>query len=155
MRRVAVICATLGCAGCVPPAPSAPAPTELVVAVAATEVIQRANRAAALLGYSPVVADASGGVLVTARSYQRDTYTERLVCRFARGSIAETHLVARHRVTVSVTARGDSAAVVVRGEVEASYPSLSGVLAMPASTTDCQSTGSLEAALAEAVRGSR
>lgn len=152
MRHRSIAAVALMAAACVPPKPAPPAPVALTVALTPAAAVSRATRAATLLGYTPIVADGTGGTLVTVRRYEREGHAVALVCAFGRGSVAERHLVAQHRVTVSAVPRGDSTALVVRGEVEASYPTLTGVMARAPNAVDCQSRGGVESAIADSVR---
>lgn len=145
-------CALLLAAACVPPKPDAPAPTQLRVRATPARVIQTGASELALAGFEVAVADATGGILTAKRVRGPGGNSDYLTCGYAHNSIKDRSN--NTSLTVSINARqgGDSSDVVVTTNVQSSYPSLTGVMAVAPNEKDCVSNGAIEKRVVDALK---
>jgi len=139
---------------CVPPPPAQLAPKTTRTNRPVQEIAQIASQTLAASGFEIVTSDAAGGV-VTARRHRATTGNSEFVsCRYKRNSIAESSMETTLTVTVAAKANAGNSDAIVSSSVRAEFPSLTGALKMAPSDTDCASTGSVEARILDAIRGS-
>lgn len=144
-RRLTLAAISVILAGCVQPAPVAPAPQSLRAAGAPRAVVQQAAAVLVSDGFEVTTSDAASGILTAKRVRATGGNADYIVCRFAHNSILDTHH--RSTMTLSITARPlgtDSSAVIIGGTVLSEYPDLTGMFAKAPNETDCASRGAEE-----------
>lgn len=150
---LAVTClALLGCYNVGP----APKPLDLVVGGTPADVIRTAARSLVSAEFEVTHSEVTAGILQARRVRGPHGNDAIIKCAHDRASTMASNLRSTVALTVSATGRGDSSVVKIATVVTASYPGLSGILAVSDNETDCVSTGVAEAALVESLRsGSR
>lgn len=148
--RVLAACGFLFMAGCIPPKPSPLAPSVVRSARGPAEIVQAAAGLLANDGFEIAVSDATGGVVSAKRIRKTPGNSEFVVCRYAKGSVAESNT--ETSLNVSVTARPGEAQISSVVKVTAPGSARDGTGLLSPSDDDCASTGRIEAKIANAIR---
>lgn len=151
-HRLAVL-AFLALAACMPPAVTAPEPSQVRVAKPTGEVVAAASRELTMAGFEIAAVDPDAGIVTAKRTAAKDGNYDFIVCRHAKGSVSEVQLVST--ITTSLSARpvgSDSSEVVISSRVISSWPRLmSTMFAQPENETTCVSNGGIEQRLMTAL----
>jgi hypothetical protein len=152
MRRAFVAGLLVSLVGCVPtpPAPQQLAPQKLTSPLPPIDVVRRATAKLIDLGFDIAISDATGGVVQSKHAHANG---DQVTCRWPKGSIAERFGVATVTLSINAVKDGDGSAVTITSRVVAEYPGLDPMFqARTSPTEDCASTGSVERAVASALR---
>lgn len=152
MRSLIAFGAAWCLVACMTPPPQL-APSQLHVARTQTEVVQAATRVLALNSFEITVSDANAGTVVAKRTRTPDNDSD-ITCSYQHGSAFSKLTQTTFTITLSAQKTSGESSVVINGHVHADFANIpETVLGRPAANeTDCASAGTVEKAIADALR---
>jgi hypothetical protein len=140
--------------GCVSPL-ATPGPQQFETALTPEEVIRCATNQAVLNGFDVVLSDPVSGTLSVKKQGGYDENRLLLTCNMHKDSIAATHLNNILTVTLSYRRAAPVSNVVLAARTLNSFPTLQGLMALPANSTSCVSNGTFEAEVLRALKATQ
>lgn len=153
LRLIAISFGVLSTA-CVTPLVT-PLPQQVETELSAEEVVRRAANQAVLNGFDVVLSDPVAGTLSVKRQGGYDENRPFLSCNMHKDSIAATHLNNVLTVTLSYRRATPTPNVVLSARTLNSFPTLSGLMALPDNSTSCVSNGTFEAEVLKALKATQ